>query len=525
MDDNKTNQGQNQPPMSTDPNYPQQAPTPLYETETVPDVPQQNAAQNFQTGAPVPLQPEEVPAGATAPEDVFSSTAAPEAISGDEPPPIYEEGNKTKYFFIGGGVIFFILIFILFLSLLLGGKPKKPVQLTYWMLWEDSAVFDPLIKDYEKQNPNVKITVQKMSIEDYKDKLVTRISQSGTPTDKAPDMFRFHNTWLPEIKDVVAPLPKSIMSDQDFQKTFYAIQAKDLKMGQSFYGIPLEIDGLVLIYNDGLFKKSNVDKPPSNLDELIDDKFLSKFTFKDSSNQLKASAVALGTTSNVEHFSDIFGLLLLQNGGDLHHLDDPVAAGALEGYRKFAEVGVWDDTMPNSIAAFAQEKVAMIIAPSWEIINIKAQNPDIQLKVAPIPFNLPGNQPVSLANYWAEGVSKKSPNSLEAWKFLKFLSEKDSETKLFAEESKTRLFGEPYSRVDLADKLVTNPYLGVVIQQADHYYSLPLISNTGDKGLNDSIIGYIQNAINSTAQGVSYSDALSTAKQGVDQIYSQYNIQ
>ncbi len=65
--------------------------------------------------------------------------------------------------------------------------------------------------------------------------------------------------------------------------------------------------------------------------------------------------------------------------------------------------------MPNSITAFVQEKVAMIIAPSWEILSIKAQNPDIKLKVSTIPFNLPGNQPTSLANYWVEGVSKKSP--------------------------------------------------------------------------------------------------------------------
>jgi multiple sugar transport system substrate-binding protein len=501
--DNTKNSPAQQPPAQTPPQ-----PAPLYET-----VPEDQAV-----GSPG-LQPEEAPDSAASPEQAYIEEK-PQAVSNDNsPPPIYEE-SKTKYFIIGGGVLFFLFIFFIFFSLFLGGKKSaKPVNLTYWMLWEDATVFDPLVKQYEKAHPNVKINVQKMSPEDYREKLSARI-----PTGQGPDIFRYHNTWLPMIKDLVAPLPKSIMSDQTFTKTFYPVQAQDLKMGTSFYGIPLEIDGLVLIYNADLFEKANISQPPANLDELIDQNFLGKFTFKDTDGQLRSSAIAMGTTSNVEHFSDIFGLLLLQNGGDLKNLDDPSAAGALEGYRKFAEVGVWDDTMPNSITAFAQEKVAMIIAPSWEILNIKAINPDIKLKVSTIPFNLPGNKPISLSSYWVEGVSKKSPNSLEAWKFLEFLSEKDNMTKLYAEEKKTRLFGEPYSRIDLADKLVTDENIGVVISQADQYKSLPLISRTNDKGLNDSIITYIQNAINSAAQGVSYSEALIPAKKGVDQIYSQYKM-
>lgn len=513
MDDNKTNSGKNQPASNDTSNYTdEQQPTPLYET-----VPEEQQYQQ-QPGV-VPLQPEEAPPLAASPEEALASEQPQMVSSDNEPPPIYEE-SKTKYFIIAGGVLFFIFIFFLIFSFFGGKRNKAPVTLSYWTLWEDTAVYDPLIKEYQRANSHIKINVQKMSIEDYREKLSARV-----PQGQGPDMFRFHNTWVPMLKDILAPLPKSVMADKEFTDTFYPIHASDLKDGGSFYGIPLEIDGLVLIYNEDLLNKSNISKPPSNLDELIDQDFLSQFTFKDTDGNLISSAIAMGTTSNVEHFSDIFGLLLLQNGGDLRNLDNAAAAGALEGYRKFAEVGVWDDSMPNSITAFTQEKVAMIIAPSWQILSIKAQNPDIKLKVTTIPFNLPGNQPISLATYWVEGVSKKSPNSLEAWKFLKFLSEKENMTKLYEQQKKTRLFGEPYSRVDLADKLISDDYIGVVIQQADQYKSLPLVSRTNDKGLNDGIIKYIENAINAAAEGVSYNEALRTAKQGVDQIYDQFNIE
>jgi len=63
---------------------------------------------------------------------------------------------------------------------------------------------------------------------------------------------------------------------------------------------------------------------------------------------------------------------------------------------------------------------------------------------------------------------------------------------LYENESKVRLFGEPYSRVDLAASLSQNEYLGPVIQQANYYVSLPLISRTYDNGLNDEIVRYIE---------------------------------
>jgi multiple sugar transport system substrate-binding protein len=233
----------------------------------------------------------------------------------------------------------------------------------------------------------------------------------------------------------------------------------------------------------------------------------------------------MGTTTNIEHFSDIFALLLVQNGGSLDKLDQQEAAGALEIYRKFAEEpqGYWNDAMPNSVNAFIQEKVAMIIVPSWQAMTIKTANPEISMKIVAVP-SVPRASAVSIASYWVEGVSRFSKNQIEAWKFLRFLTEKDNMTKLYEIQSRLRPFGEPYSRVDLAPVLLQNQYLGAVIKQANDFVSMPLISRTYDNGLNDELIKYIENAINSTIQGVTYGEALKTAKAGVDQIFKKYNI-
>ncbi|MDO8609013.1 MAG: extracellular solute-binding protein [bacterium] len=463
------------------------------------------------------LQPEEVAPEVTiaAPEEV--GQGGPQ-IPSDTPPMIYEE-NKNKYFIIIAGVVVFIVFLFILLKIFLGAKQTpKEISLTYWGLWEDKEIIQPLIDQYRQKNPQIKIDYQKMAPQDYRDKLLAR-SKDG----RGPDMFRFHNTWLSEISELASPLPSSIMSSAEFEKTFYKIHQTDLKVGSYYYGLPLEIDGLVLIYNDDLLKKSGIQTVPTTWDDITE--MVPKLTTKDQKGQIISSGIAMGTTSNVEHFSDIFALLLIQNGGNLAHLDQQEAAGALEIYRKIAEQPneYWNDSMPNSITAFIQEKVAMIIVPSWQASVIKTANPDLKFKVVSVPAG-PDGSPISIANYWIEGVSRYSKNQLEAWKFLKYLTEKENMTKLYEIESRVRLFGEPYSRVDLAPLLAQNEYLAPVIKQADHFVSVPMVGRTYDNGLNDGIIKYIENAINAASSGVLYSEALKPAKAGIDQLFIQYQI-
>lgn len=472
-----------------------------------------------------PQVPDQTP-NALVPE-VAAETETVEVPSGPPsgPPPVYHEESKSKFIIIGVGVVIFFAIFFLIVRIFLGlgGKSKKTatgkVTLKYWGLWEDKNVFDPLIAQYQRANPNVTIVYTKMDPKNYRQKLLARDEK----IEDKPDIFRFHNTWLPSISAIATPLPKSVMSGSEFEKTFYPVAQKDLKIDGNYYGIPLEIDGLVLVYNTKLFKAAGIESAPVTWEDIITD--ATKLTVKDESNKIFTSGIALGTATNIEHFSDILGWMILQNGGDIKNLVSPEAVGALQQYRSFAEPpsNLWDDQQSNSIAAFTQEQVAMIIIPSWELLTIKQSNPDIQLKVVPLPL-VPGGDQISLATYWVEGVSKYSKHQIEAWKFLAYLAQAENMTKLYETQAKTRIFGEPYSRVDLASKLVQNEYIGAVISQAKNMKSLPVIARTYDGGLNDEVVKYLEDAVNATAKGVSYQDAFTTASSGVTQVFDKFGV-
>ncbi len=393
----------------------------------------------------------------------------------------------------------------------------KEVTITYWGLWEDGPVIQTAITDFQTANPKIKVQYVKQSPRQYRERLQAAITRG-----EGPDAFQFHNTWVPMLRSELSPAPATFMTFAEFGTTFYPVAASDLVGGQSIYGAPLMFDGLGLYYNEDLLTTAGV-KPPTTWPELLE--AVPSLTVK-TDTQIMQSAIALGTTGNVENFSDIVGLMLMQNGARPATPTGKEAEDTLMFYRKFANptdpVYTWNETMDNSIYAFAMGKVAMIIAPSWRAFDVKQINANLHFKIAPVP-QLPGNT-VNWASYWVAGVSAKSKSQAAAWTFLKYLTGRTAMTKLYAEESKTRLFGEPYARVDLASTLSGDPYVGGYIQGAPTAKSFPLASRTFDNGINDKLIQYMTDAVNAVGQGTAPTSALQTAASGFSQVLTSYGI-
>jgi multiple sugar transport system substrate-binding protein len=393
----------------------------------------------------------------------------------------------------------------------------KEATITYWGLWENDATVQGVIADFQAAHPKIKVTYVKQSPRQYRERLQNAISRG-----QGPDVFRFHNTWIPMLRNDLSAAPDSVMSPSEFSSTFYPVASADLVGGQSIYGMPVMIDGLGLYYNEDLFAAAGV-AAPTTWEELLN--IVPKLTVR-SETTILTSAIALGTTGNVEHFSDILGMMMMQNGARLSAPTGAQAEEALVFYRKFANpadpVFTWSDAMDNSVYAFASGKVAMILAPSWRVFDIKQINPALRFRVVPVP-QLPGNT-VTWATYWAEGVSSKSKFQSEAWEFVKYLTSREATTKLYLEAAKTRLFGEPYARVELGSTLLDDPYVGAYIKQAQTAKSFPLASRTFDNGINDKLIKYMEDAVNTLGQGTAPTAALETATNGFRQVLGSYGL-
>ncbi len=394
---------------------------------------------------------------------------------------------------------------------------SKQVTLTYWGLWENNATTQTMINDFQTQNPNIKVQYVKQSPQQYRERLQAAIARGD-----GPDVFEFHNTWIPMLANELTPAPSTVMTPAEFGTTFYPVASADLVGGTSVYGIPMMIDGLGLYYNTDLLATAGI-TPPTTWPEVLD--IVPKLTVR-TDTQIQQSAIALGTTGNVENFSDILALMMMQNGAKLISPTGKEAEDTLTFYRKFSNPSdpdyTWNDTMDNSVYAFATGKVAMMVAPSWRVFDIKQINPNLNFKITTVP-QLPGNT-INWASYWVEGVSSKSKSQAAAWTFVKYLTSRDTVVKLFAEAAKSRLFGEPYARTDLSSTLASDPYLGAYITEAPTAKSFPLASRTFDNGINDKLIKYLTDAVNAVGLGTAPTQALDTMSQGFAQVLGSYGL-
>jgi len=325
------------------------------------------------------------------------------------------------------------------------------------------------------------------------------------------------------LKNELSPIPKTIYSASEFETTFFPVAQKDLKIGSNYVGIPLEFDGLALYYNQTIFKNANK-TPPTTWEELR--ALAAQLTLRDEESRIIRGGIALGTTGNVDHWSDILGLMMLQNAANPASPKGQLAEDSLAFYTIFSKTdNVWDDTLPASTVAFAGEKAVMMIAPSWRAFDVLELNPSLKFSTVPVP-QLP-NTSVYWASYWAEGVSKKSSSDKQAvaWELLKFLSQPDNLQAFYTAAAETRLFGEPYPRVDMVSKLSADPVAGAYVSTAKNAQSWYLAGWTHDNGLNDRITKYYEDAVNAVVnKGASPKKALEPTAEGVVQILSQFGV-
>jgi len=429
-------------------------------------------------------------------------------------------GGLLKKLLIGIGAVV-ILTFVVIL-LLPKGHPEKSVTLTWWGLWEDNSTMQALILDYKKTHPNVTINYIKNDPSQYLDRLQARL-QNGT----GPDIFTFHNTWLPMLSGELSPLSTNVITPDQFKQVYYPVMQQDLTQNGAIYGIPMDGDCLALFVNPDLFEAAGVQVPKS-WDDFV--KAAKQLTVKDQNGKIKTAGAALGTYANIDHAPDIISLLFLQQGVQINHFSSstPNEAGALQFYTSFAQGqdNTWDGTLDNSLLAFSKGNLAMYFGFSWDVFQIQQLNPNLNFKIYPVP-SLYGKK-TTLASYWAYGVSSKSPNQSDAMDFMQYLAQKSTAQKFYSETAKVRSFGEPYARKDLQSSLQENQLVYPFVQQLDDAGSSYFVSNTddGDTGINSMMNTYLQTTINTiVSDGGSADSSVSDLQNGVSQVYQKFGIQ
>ncbi|PTX61328.1 carbohydrate ABC transporter substrate-binding protein (CUT1 family) [Melghirimyces profundicolus] len=132
---------------------------------------------------------------------------------------------------------------------------------------EETRVFEnQLLPMFEKEYPHIKIKAVRQAYNDQLlNTLITRASAK-----QPPDVVRMDMVWVPQFADLNLLYPISKFSDfNQYSKKFYTQAMETNKYQGEYYGLPLNLNTKVAIYNSQQLKKAGLTKPPRTMEEFL----------------------------------------------------------------------------------------------------------------------------------------------------------------------------------------------------------------------------------------------------------------
>ena len=318
--------------------------------------------------------------------------------------------------------IIFIICLILFVSFLtynfLNNNPKEEkvtVQFASWGSESEVNILKPLLADFEKQNPDIKVDFMHIP-QNYFQK-IHLLYASNT----APDVIFINNQYLPIYAN--AGMLESLSEYQDefeFEKYYpQALATMDWKA--SVLAVPRDISNIVIFYNKDLFKKYGVPLPHSG------------WTFEeflDSAKKITHRPEVFGISFDEE---PLFYLPYITSEGyyDIPYYEKVKDNSGLKFYadlRNRYHVAPTKDETASATSAqlFLQNRMGMLLSGRWLVPKFR-QEATFDWDVVEFPAGSAGSIVPMDSSGWA--ISKSSKHKPQAIKLIKYLSSKESSEK------------------------------------------------------------------------------------------------
>ncbi|WBL16913.1 ABC transporter substrate-binding protein [Sutcliffiella sp. NC1] len=174
---------------------------------------------------------------------------------------------------------FVVMVLFLFASLVAcssnesgsskGENGEDIVEINFFHRWPNEprkSFYDQKIKEYMEANPNVKINVDAVLNDSYKEKIRVLVS-----SDNLPHVFSsWSNSFAENLvsSNRIMDLNSLLEEDKEWSGNIIESQFEGFTFDDVTYGVPFTIDGKVFFYNKEIFEKHNL-QAPSSYDEFI----------------------------------------------------------------------------------------------------------------------------------------------------------------------------------------------------------------------------------------------------------------
>ena len=129
--------------------------------------------------------------------------------------------------------------------------------------------FESVAKAYEAANPGVKVDLQQVGDQPYKDKIRVLAASKQMPDVYFSWAGDFANKFV--RAGLAADLTSVIGPGTAWGNTFSPAALKAFEKDGKNYGVPIDLDAKYLAYNKVAFAKAGINQPPASFDDLLTD--------------------------------------------------------------------------------------------------------------------------------------------------------------------------------------------------------------------------------------------------------------
>jgi multiple sugar transport system substrate-binding protein len=286
--------------------------------------------------------------------------------------------------------------------------------------------------EFEAAHPGVTIDFQSIPWGDYWAKLATGVAAGA---GSAPDVFQIPMGLLEEYiaGGNLIPADKSVISAADIEGTYLPwTTQRALKDGQ-YYGLPLDVQTLLVYRNNALFEEAGLDPaaPFTDLNDLYDQSVkLTKKTggFTDQVGFDTSYYSAFQTILYQQYFQRE------QNGqpwvdratNQLVWRDFPEVLNLFKWFVKLS-IDTDDSAFLPGESRFGLGKAAMTLGHPVSRGNLAQQAPDLEYTIVPFAPRLTGQKLYTGGSHWAWVVGKWAADPEMAWRWVQYCTSTDAQ--------------------------------------------------------------------------------------------------
>ena len=315
-----------------------------------------------------------------------------------------------------------------------GTVAMEDITLSHWQHHSAgrAAAVEAFKEEFEGNNPNVTIDFQSIPWAEYWGKLAAGIAGGA---GSAPDIFQIPMGLVEEYiaGDNLLPVAESVITPSQIAEDYLPWTVARGSKGGEYYGLPLDVQTLVMYRNNALYEAADLDPaaPYADLDDMYAQAMALTRLEGGDDDQIGVN------TGYYSAFQTILYQQFLQREQDGQPwVDESTNQLVWHDYPEILQTFAWfcdlsgtadDNSFLQGQDRFALGRAASQIGHPVSRGSLAQQAPDLEYTIVPFPVRSVGQELYTAGSHWMWVAGKWVPDAEISWQWVHYCTNQDAQ--------------------------------------------------------------------------------------------------